>query len=209
MRAFHDLTGDGVTAHARFPMPRIVDHVARRAAVAEIAARLIAEVGLEGAKLREIARLANCSTSIVSHYFHDKRDLLLSAYRLRMTRTVERVEAAIAGGASLEDCLAMMLPLDVETADSWKIWLAFWGLATTDEAFRQEQRQRSREAIDLVHAAIVRSGAMPEGEEAALVAQAVLATVSGIAAQSVCDPERWAPERQRAILSLHLKRLIA
>ena len=125
-------------------MPKIVDHDARRAAVAEIAARLIAREGIEGTKVRDIARLANCSTSIVSHYFRSKHELLLSAYRMRMERTSAGVAAMTTPGVDLLECLSPVLPLDAERHDSWRIWLAFWGLATADEAFLLEQRQRSR-----------------------------------------------------------------
>lgn len=189
-------------------MPKIVDHEARRASVAEIAARLIARDGIEGTKVREIARLANCSTSIVSHYFHSKHDLLLSAYRMRMERTTALVAAQTREGASLIDCLAAVLPLDAERNESWRIWLAFWGLATADEAFLSEQRQRSREAVDLFHRAIVESGKMADGPQARLVAQSLLSSTAGIATQAIYDPENWPPERQMQILELQITRLI-
>lgn len=189
-------------------MPKIVDHQARRDAVAEIAATLIAKFGIEGMKVRDVARLAQCSTSVVSHYFHNKHDLLLSAYRMRMTRTTSWVQRMIDAGASLHDCLSAVLPLDQERADSWKIWLAFWGLATTDDDFLKEQRQRSREATDLFYRAIIGSGVMEAGLDAQLIAKALLSSVSGIAAQAVYDPERWTPECQRRILGLQIDRLI-
>ena len=57
-------------------MPRIVDHDARRRRVAEEAAELIAERGIDAVTFREIGERAGCSTAIVSHYFRDKRDVL-------------------------------------------------------------------------------------------------------------------------------------
>ncbi|WP_052223152.1 TetR/AcrR family transcriptional regulator [Novosphingobium malaysiense] len=190
-------------------MPKIVDHDARRAAVAEIAARLIARDGIEGTKVREIARLAQCSTSIVSHYFKNKHDLLLSAYRMRMERTVARVEETSRQGNGLLEVLAAVLPLDEERVESWRIWLAFWGLATADEAFLREQRQRSRESVDLFHRAILASGAMVEGEHSRLVAQTLLSSAAGIATQAIYDPESWPPERQIEILRLQIETLIS
>lgn len=185
-------------------MPKIVDHEARRRHVAEIAATLIARCGLEGTKVRDIAALAGCSTSIVSHYFHSKHELLLSAYRLCMERTSSRVDAATGAGRPLAEILSGVLPLDEERMDSWRIWLAFWGLATTDEAFLIEQRQRSREAVDLFHRAIISTGRIVEGEGSFLIAQALLSAAAGIATQAVYDPERWPADRQREILALHI-----
>lgn len=189
-------------------MPKIVDHAARRLAVAEIAARLIANEGLEGTKVREIARLAQCSTSIVSHYFHSKHDLLLFAYRLRMERTVAGVLQATADGASLFDCLATILPLDEERVESWRVWLSFWGLAVSDPAFLREQRNRSREAVDLFRQTLIATGAMDDGPKTDLVAQALLGSVSGIATQALYDPEFWPPERQKEILAFEIERMV-
>ncbi|CDO36523.1 TetR/AcrR family transcriptional regulator [Novosphingobium sp. KN65.2] len=185
-------------------MPKIVDHQARRRAVAEIAAKLIARDGLEGTKVREIARLAGYSTSIVSHYFKSKHELLMSAYRMRMERTVAHVETVSREGNELLYCLGAVLPLDEERVESWRIWLAFWGLATADETFLLEQRQRSRESVELFHRTIVNAGAMQEGEHSWLVAQALLSSVAGIATQAIYDPESWPPERQLAILKLQI-----
>lgn len=189
-------------------MPKIVDHDARRAAVAEIAARLIARDGIEGTKIREVARLADCSTSIVSHYFRSKHELLLAAYRMRMERTTTRVRAETGPGRALIDILSAVLPLDEERTESWRIWLAFWGLATADADFLREQRQRSREAVDLFHRAIVACGALPDGEEARLVAQALLSSAAGIATQAIYDPQQWPAERQMQILRLQIARLL-
>ncbi|MGC6328332.1 TetR/AcrR family transcriptional regulator [Rhizorhabdus sp. FW153] len=185
-------------------MPKIVDHEARRRQVAEIAATLIARCGLEGTKVRDIAALAGCSTSIVSHYFRSKHDLLLSAYRLRMERTSSRVDEATVAGRPLPEILSGVLPLDEERMDSWRIWLAFWGLATADEAFLVEQRQRSREAVDLFHRAIISTGRIVESERSFLIAQALLSAAAGIATQAVYDPEQWPADRQREILALHI-----
>ncbi|MFZ5706951.1 MAG: TetR/AcrR family transcriptional regulator [Pseudomonadota bacterium] len=189
-------------------MPKIVDHEARRRQVAEIAATLIAQRGIEGTKVRDIAALAGCSTSIVSHYFHSKHELLLSSYRLRMERTSSRIDEATMAGVPLQDILSAVLPLDEERMDSWRIWLAFWGLATTDESFLAEQRQRSREAVDLFHRAIISSGAVTEGDRSLLIAQALLSAAAGIATQAVYDPDRWSPDRQREILAQHIAGLL-
>lgn len=189
-------------------MPKIVDHAMRRRAVAEIAAKLIARNGLEGTKVRDIARLAQCSTSIVSHYFRDKHDLLLSAYRLRMERTVTGVQQTMEQGGDLGECLTTVLPLDDERMDSWRIWLAFWGLASSDPEFLLEQRRRSREAVALFHHALVTLHPIPDSDASLLIAQSLLSSASGIATQAIYDPEHWPPARQTAILSLLIESLV-
>lgn len=105
-------------------MPRIVDRAARRQAVARIATRLIADQGLDGASVRQIARAAGYSTAVVSHYFHDKRELLMFVYREAMNETVARARRRRQRGGTLGWCIEAMLPLDRRRRDNWKIWFA-------------------------------------------------------------------------------------
>ncbi len=62
-------------------MPARGDHGQRRQQVARIAADLVAADGLAAATRRRIAEAAGCSTTVVSHYFTDKRDLVTATYR--------------------------------------------------------------------------------------------------------------------------------
>ena len=72
-------------------MPRVVDHEARRAEVAAVAADLIARRGLDGVSVRDVAAAGGYSTTVVTHYFASKRELLLQAYRSAGTATEERL----------------------------------------------------------------------------------------------------------------------
>jgi len=127
-------------------MPLIVDHDARRREVGAIAARLIATSGLEGVTVRDVARIAGFSTAVVSHYFDNKRALLLFVYRMALMDSVARVQRRRDTGAGLQKCLEALLPLDRNRRDRWKIWFTFWGMAMEDAAFLAEQQQRGREA---------------------------------------------------------------
>ena len=72
-------------------MPRVVDHEARRAEVAAVAADLIARRGLDGVSVRDVAAAGGYSTTVVTHYFASKRELLLHAYRSAGTATEARL----------------------------------------------------------------------------------------------------------------------
>src|SRR5580693_2003116 len=93
-------------------MPIQVDHERQRDHVTSLAARVIAQEGVAALTFRRVADAAGSSTAIVSTYFTDKRDLLLSTFRAAASRTTVRFEAAINAGGSLQDCLEAWLPLD-------------------------------------------------------------------------------------------------
>ena len=179
-------------------MPLIVDHARRRREVAHIAARLIAERGLDGVSFREIARAAGCSTAVVSHYFRSKHDLLMATYRQAMEETVERARRRRARGGDLQRCCEAILPLDRRRRDNWKVWFAFWGMAMADAPFMAEQQRSGRDARRLFGELI--PGAA-DADARDRQARRLLVVVSGIATQATYDPEDWPAHRQRAILA--------
>jgi len=70
-------------------MPIQVDRERQRDHVTSLAARLIAQEGVTALTFRRVADAAGSSTAIVSTYFTDKRDLLLSTFRAAASRTVD------------------------------------------------------------------------------------------------------------------------
>ena len=64
-------------------MPKVVDIEQRRAELTEAAARLIARSGIESATMREVAAEAGWTTGALTHYFADKRELLLTTFQRR------------------------------------------------------------------------------------------------------------------------------
>jgi AcrR family transcriptional regulator len=81
-------------------MPRVVDHEARRAEVVAALWRVVSRDGLDAATVRRVAAETGMSTSVVSHYFAGKEDLLRAAFRLVLDRGLARARAAPAGGGA-------------------------------------------------------------------------------------------------------------
>lgn len=192
-------------------MPIAVDHDQRRRDVVDIATRLIIDKGLENVSVRAIARQAGYSTAVVSHYFHDKAELMLMCYQTALSRAGERVEEAIGKHLPVQETLERLLPLDDAGRDNWKIWFAFWGMAMADERFQQEQILRGREAQALITRALDECANAPTAPAAGREMQAsrLLAMLAGLATQATYDPEGWPAERQRAVLAAELASLMS
>jgi AcrR family transcriptional regulator len=176
-------------------MPRVVDHEARRAEVAAVAADLIARRGLDGVSVRDVAAAGGYSTTVVTHYFASKRDLLLHAYRSAGAATEERL--AQCPNDLLAICEAI-LPLDEPRRLTWQTWFAFWGAAIADEELAAMQRRRLLWFRELLAREL-------GGDEQA--ARELLVLVRGIAAEAVFDPDDWPPERQRELVERTIHRL--
>jgi len=195
-------------------MPIQVDRESQREHVTSLAAGLVAQEGVAALTFRRVAEAAGSSTAIVSTYFTDKRDLLLSTFRAAASRTTVRFEAAIDAGGSLQDCLEAWLPLDADRLTDWRVILAFWGVAVTDPELAAVQdghvgRARARVERLLRAERGVRpdSGSWPPPE----LAQQIVALMLGIALQAVFEPavasSSQAALPQRALLADGLTRL--
>jgi len=196
-------------AHGRLlSMPRVVDAEQRRRELVDLTAREIARMGLERVTLREVARAGGWSTGIVSHYFHDKRDLLLATFRSRAQQAGLAVRQLLeAGTAPLDAFVEAVLPLDEERLLNWQVWLAFWGSAIGDDELSAAQQERHDSfQCDLTNALEVerlagrlRADIDPEHE-----ALRMIMVLDGIALQVVFSPERWPEHAQRRMVDEHL-----
>jgi len=192
-------------------MPVFVDHDERRRQVVEVASRLIAEVGLEGVGVRDIASAAGCSTAIVSHYFHNKKELLFLTYEASIDRATERsVEGLGPDGLDVRAYLAEIMPLDEERLIEWKIWVAFWAKAVSDPEIAAKQRdcvRRTRGNILKVLQKLRATGALVDDLDLGATARRLLVLIMGMAVQVLFDSEDWPQTRQRALVDAELRAL--
>jgi TetR/AcrR family transcriptional regulator, transcriptional repressor of bet genes len=192
-------------------MPIQVDREGQRDHVTSLAARLVAQEGVAALTFRRVADAAGSSTAIVSTYFTDKRDLLLSTFRAAASRTTVRFEAAIDAGGTLQDCLEAWLPLDEDRLTDWRVIIAFWGVAVTDPQLARVQDGHVSRARARVERLVrkERGLAAEAAPEVAWLAQQILALMLGIALQAVFEPADSASLPQRALLTDGLARLTA
>lgn len=188
-------------------MPRFVDVEERREELTDAAARLIARAGIGAATMRDVAAEAGLSTGSLTHYFADKRELLLCTFQASLSRrrTVggsRPTEPSRALRASLEGAL----PLDDDRRRHWMVTVAFCAQAAGDDELATAQRDAYREFRDNV-TRLVEKAELASGTEAQALAERLIAAVDGIAVQALFDPETWPPEHQLATLDVAMARL--
>jgi AcrR family transcriptional regulator len=191
-------------------MPIVVNDRERRARISEVATLLIDRLGLGGLTIRAIAQEAGCSTSFVTDFFPDKRSMLLHVLGDAARRTKVRIEAVLAADPQdLHGCVLAYLPLDAERRRDWKIYFAFWDMASTDAAFAQEQQRWQRIARHHFESILHRRGLRAMPEEALHGADRLLSLVMGISTQAAFDPETWSPGAMQAFMLREVDALLA
>jgi AcrR family transcriptional regulator len=187
-------------------MPKFVDHDRRRREVAEVAAQLISEGGPDAVTVRSVAQAAGYSTAVVSHYFADKRELLLATYRVSSTLPV--LQAVVdENPCDLRGVLEALLPLTPARRRDWRVYFAYWGMAIADDDLADEQRRRVREVQRLLAdavAALKGAGKTAADVEPREAGRHLMALVMGIAAQALFDPADWPAARQMALVDAEL-----
>ena len=185
-------------------MPARGDHEQRRRDVARIAADLIATGGLAAATHRRIADASGCSTTVVSHYFTDKHDLVNATYKEVGDRVTSRLDAAVHSADSMQSVLEALLPLDEDRIRDWRLLFTFLGLAATDTDLTAEQRSRTTTARIRIEQAIVaeqEAGQVRTDIDAEATGRFLLAVVLGIGMQALFDPADWPHDRIRDTLN--------
>jgi TetR/AcrR family transcriptional regulator, transcriptional repressor of bet genes len=176
-------------------MPKVVDHEKRREELAAAVWRLASREGLDAVTIRGVAAEAGWSTGALHHYFSDKEELLLFAFKTVADRVGRRVATARAeSGEPLElarALLAIGLPLDDERRNETRLWFAFLGLALTRPPLARAQRlayeQWRRLVADALREAQER-GDIEDDVDVEREAAALVALVDGLAVQASFDP---------------------
>jgi AcrR family transcriptional regulator len=193
-------------------MPAKVDADDRRRRLTLAAAELIADEGIGALTNQRIAERLAASTTIVTHYFRSKRDLVLETYQAMATRSRVRVERAIEEQPAdrLAGCLHALLPLDDDSLVEWKVWLVYQGMSVGDEELTKIWASRSTTAIQRIARLItadVADGRIKSTTDPAAEAGRVFALVQGMSFQSLVDPANWPPHHLREVVDLELDHL--
>jgi AcrR family transcriptional regulator len=196
-------------------VPKVVDHEQRREELASAVWRLASREGLDAVTIRAVAREAGWSTGALHHYFEDKEELLLFAFRTIADRVGRRVEAAAEAARDpielARELLAIGLPLDPGRCDETRVWFAFLGLALTRPALARAQGAAYAQWRRLVASALEQAqgdGAVDPAIDPLREAAGLVALVDGLAVQAMF--EAGGPpsaERQLELLDARLAEL--
>jgi TetR/AcrR family transcriptional repressor of bet genes len=188
-------------------MPKIVDRDTERKSIAEAAIGVIGTIGLDAARLRDVAAAAGATTGAVTHYFDGKDAVLEAALAEMAARLSAALDEPLPKGAApreLAGYAASFLPLDEEGRLGWRVWIAFWGRAIVNDRLRRQHREVYARFVARLSAL---TGA--RGARARDLADAIIAAIDGVGIRATLEPESWPPARQRRVIAALLEPMLS
>jgi TetR/AcrR family transcriptional repressor of bet genes len=184
-----------------------VDHDERRRRIAEVTVDVIAREGLEAATIRRIAAELGGPTKIVTHYFADKQEMLVWAYRVIAERSQHYVsEVVTRDPADIVGALMAMTAIDDFQTQLWRVYIAFWDRAARDPFFADLQRAQIDRALKVIADILrARNGARADLES---ISQRLNALVQGISILALAEKDRWSVERTRRTIADEVELLL-
>jgi TetR/AcrR family transcriptional regulator, transcriptional repressor of bet genes len=184
-----------------------VDHDERKRVIARTANEIIAREGMQAATIRRIAGELNTSTRAVTHYFADKDELLHWVYDFMAAEGYRSFARHLEDNpADLLGCLLTMTPLDHLNRQLWRVYIAFWDLATRDPYVAAGLHQSIADVEELVTKGIKTRN--PAHADCLASARHLIALVNGISVQLVIEPGAWTPVHAREVLDRSMEAIL-
>ncbi|GAA1020452.1 TetR/AcrR family transcriptional regulator [Acrocarpospora pleiomorpha] len=158
------------------------------------ARRIILRDGIEAATTRAIAKEAGYSNGVLTHYFTDKDDILLSALQSSHRRITARLTAKLAGRTgltALREVLLDNLPLDEERVQETGLEIGFWARSISSPALLQVQREEAADLRRLIRTLLQSArdaGELTTQENLDDLAERLLALVDGLSVHRLLYP---------------------
>jgi TetR/AcrR family transcriptional regulator, transcriptional repressor of aconitase len=120
------------------------DHAKRQRELAHVLLKVIGTYGFDKASVRLVAREANCTTGVISHYFSSKDDLALIAVNLLFDWAEQRASVAAESVDSLRALMSAVYDDDERpTFDFVAVWLQVLARSMRNKQLAELVRKRN------------------------------------------------------------------
>ncbi len=184
---------------------------ARRLALIEACARVLARLGAAGASVRAIAVEAGVSPGLVSHYFSGIEALVAATYAHVEDKVNETLDDAVnAAGpnprARLDAFVTASFAPAIADPQLLATWIAFWSLVTARPAIAAQHDEQYSGSRARLEALLGDCGVPPERQRRDAIA--VSALVDGLWLELCLSPGCFSAEEAGAIARRFLDTLI-
>ena len=179
--------------------PQTEGNEARRRAMLQAAAELIAERGFGETRIADVAKRAGTSSGLVIYYFGTRDRLLVDALRFSEEAYYDGAATLLGDEPDFRNRLAMLVEwscvpsLPGEVSGSWGLWLDLWATALRHPEVREARVELDGRWRDLLEQLVregQQSGAVDAGVDARQFALSFTIVLDGLSTQvALEDPE--------------------
>jgi TetR/AcrR family transcriptional regulator, transcriptional repressor of bet genes len=185
------------------PVPRRVDHDARKRQITDAVVRITVKGGLASATFREVAAEAGMSVRLVQYYFGTKDQLLLETQRHVAERSVARIRRLRekAGDTPLDILRTIMrsfVPVDEESRDAMLMYIALFTASLLDPVLKRNEAGEVPASMQRMFAQQLRRAKLRAGVDPDQEALMLLVVVTGLS-QGVLDGQITAADAFNSI----------
>ena len=185
------------------PRPSI-DHI-RRPQILAAAAEVIAERGVAGTRIADVAERCGVSPPALLYWFDSKEQLLAEALTADDDRFYEVLEERLDGAVTPGERMVALIETVTESADDFALWMELWTWALRDAELRAARERfdaRWRAAIEAIVTDGVAAGQFGGAVDPPQAALAIAALIDGLSAQAALgDPEMTNPRLTETVLA--------
>jgi len=185
------------------PRPSI-DHI-RRPQILAAAAEVIAERGVAGTRIADVAERCGVSPPALLYWFDSKEQLLAEALTADDDRFYEVLEERLDGAVTPGERMVALIETVTESADDFALWMELWTWALRDAELRAARERfdaRWRAAIEAIVTDGVAAGQFGGAVDPPQAALAIAALIDGLSAQAALgDPEASNPRVREIVLA--------
>jgi len=196
-------------------LPKLVDHNARRAEIAQATWAAVGDVGIERLRLRDIAAEVNFTTGVFAHYFPDKNSVLRYAFNLAYERAHERIlrvnKTITSPLQRLNNALVALIP-DKKRPDSLAFVSICFGIRNRNDpllvsAYKQTRNEYRRLLKSYLEDAF-QAGEIEPGESPDKIMELILAVLDGVCIAALLNPSGYSKNRGARVVGTMLERLV-
>ncbi|MEV6768468.1 TetR/AcrR family transcriptional regulator [Nocardia sp. NPDC051030] len=186
----------------------VSDGTDRRHQLMERLADAIAENGIEGVSIRDLAARAGVSIGTVQYYFSTKTDLLIAAWYHVRDQAIARFHQSgideLPPGELLLGFTELLVTPTPEHRLS-RMWLALVARAAHDPRIAELHREQWQDTEDTL-ARVLTNANPARTDESRDAATELLGLLDGLSIAVVTEPDRVSPERARRLARAWVRR---
>jgi AcrR family transcriptional regulator len=184
-----------------------LNHEMRRRITSQVIFDVIAREGLEAATVRRIAAEVGFSTAVITHYFADKDDMILSAYEVMAEEIMVTFNKHYS--ASPPDLLGYLLSLSAVNPTArarWQAYIAIWDRSLRNDRLRAILKARLNTFLEHIECFI--DAINPDCPNRKVAASRLFSLSQGMATHILLDDSAWQEDDIRAVFAEEIEAIV-